>query len=342
MNKLYPIKFKAEPRERVWGGTYLKEKLNKDFDTQPPIGESWEIWSLAGESSTIENGFLAGNTLDDFMETYLVDAVGDAVFEYYKGEFPLLIKLLDIEDRLSVQVHPDDQTAFEREDSFGKAEFWYIMDAKPDAKIYMGFKHDTTPQELYDRCKNGTLNEILNVFTPKPGDCIYIEPGCVHAAGGGIILAEIQQSSDITYRLYDWGRENNPATARRMDLEDAIDVVNYAKYDKEKYYFEQVTGSKTLIDTSRFVIKAVELTESTRVVPGILNSFMIYLCTRGAARLKMNTGELFELKKGETLFIPAGMEDFLLMPQQPDTHLLEIHMPQLQEVDSYLNYEEEK
>lgn len=338
MSKLYPIRFKAEPRERVWGGTYLNDKLGKNFESTLPVGESWEIWGLAGLSSAIGEGFFAGNTLDDFIETYLGDAIGDQVFEYYKGEFPLLIKLLDIEDKLSVQVHPNDEIAFEREESFGKAEFWYIMDAKPNAKIYMGFKEEITPQELYNRCKNGTLEEVLNVFTPKRGDCIYIEPGCIHAAGGGIVLAEIQQSSDITYRLYDWGRENNPATARRMDLEDAIDVVNYSRYEKEKYYFEQVTGSKTLVNTSRFIINALELTTQTRIVPGLQNSFMIYLCTQGEAALKMNSGEIFTLQTGETLFIPAGMEDFVWLPKKENTRLLEVYMPKLQDIDNYLNY----
>lgn len=344
MNKLYPIKFKAEPRERVWGGDYLTKQLGKEFksedesdnkDINAPIGESWEIWSLLGESSAVENGFLAANTLDDIIETYMGDAIGDKVFEYYKGNFPLLIKILDITDRLSIQVHPNDEIAFEREDSYGKAEFWYIMDAKPDAKIYMGFNRDITPTELYARCKNGTLEEVLNVFTPHIGDCIYIEPGCVHAAGNGVVIAEIQQCSDVTYRLYDWGRENNPETARRMDLEDAIDVIDYKKYNKEKYYFEQVRGNKTIVDTSHFIIKTFDITESTRVVPNILNSFIVYLCTAGEAHIKMNNGDIYHIKRGETVFIPSGMEDFLLIPDRGNPHLLEVYMPQLEENDSY-------
>ncbi len=335
MNKLRPIKFKAEPRERVWGGSYLKNALGKEFDMETQVGESWELWSLFGKSSVIEDGFFAGNTLDDLIETYLGDSIGDKVFEYYRGEFPLLIKILDITGKLSVQVHPDDQTAFERENSFGKAEFWYVMNAEPQARIYMGFNKDMTPQELYDRCKNGTLEEVLNVFTPKAGDCIYIEPGCVHSAGGGIVIAEIQQSSDITYRLYDWGRENNPATARRMDLEEAIDIVNYSAYDKEKYYFEQVKGNKTLVDSSRFIIKSAELTRNIRVIPSIFNSFIIYICTNGEAHIKMNSGETCGIKRGETIFIPAAMEDFLLCPDKENTHLLEVYMPTLQENDNY-------
>ncbi|MEF9931866.1 MAG: type I phosphomannose isomerase catalytic subunit [Bacteroidales bacterium] len=336
MNKLYPIKFTAEPRERVWGGDYLIKKLGKEFESKT-IGESWEIWSLFGGSSTVANGFLAGNTLDDLIETYMGDIMGERIFEYYKGNFPLLIKILDIQDRLSVQVHPNDEIAFEREDSYGKTEFWYVIDAQPNAKIYMGFNKDITPTEFYERCKNGTLEEVLNSFTPHTGDCIYVEPGCVHSAGNGVVIAEIQQSSDVTYRLYDWGRENNPKTARRMDLEDAIDIIDYKKYKKEKYYFEQVTGSKTIVDSSHFIIKTFDITESIRVVPNIVNSFVIYICTRGEAQIKMNTGEIYSIKQGETILIPAEMDDFLLTPLNGKPHLLEVYMPQLEEDDSYIN-----
>ncbi|MEG0517870.1 MAG: type I phosphomannose isomerase catalytic subunit [Bacteroidales bacterium] len=341
MNKLYPIKFTAEPRERVWGGNYLKNKLGKEFE-KGKIGESWELWSLFGKSSVVAEGFLAGNTLDDIIETYMGDAIGDRVFEFYKGDFPLLIKILDIEDRLSIQVHPDDQIAFEREDSYGKSEFWYIMDAKPDAKIYMGFNRDITPSEFYERCKNGTLEQVLNIFTPHIGDCIYIEPGCVHSAGNGVVIAEIQQASDVTYRLYDWGRENNPKTARRMDLEEAIDIIDYTKYNSERYYFPQVTGSKTIVDSSHFIIKTFDITENIRIVPNILNSFIIYICTRGEAHIKMNDGTLYPIKRGETIYIPSGMEDFLLVPDKGNPHLLEVYMPQLEEdPDSYLDQDAE-
>jgi Phosphomannose isomerase len=345
MKKLYPIKFVPEPRERVWGGDYLVKKLKKDFDAEissKKIGESWELWSLFGESSVIENGFLKGNTLDELIEIYLGDAIGEGVFNYYKGEFPLLIKILDIKDRLSVQVHPNDEIAMERENSFGKAEIWYVMDAEPTAKVYMGFKKDVTPTEFYERCKNETVEEIMNVYTPKKGDCIYIEPGCVHAAGYGLVIAEIQQSSDITYRLYDWGRENNPKTARKMDLEEAIDIIDYKKYVKEKFYFEQVTGSKMLVDNKHFIVKTLDLTEQIRIIPSLINSFIIYICTRGEAQFKMNNGDTYDIKAGETIFIPAAMEDFVIHPIKGNPMLLETYVPQVEDEDNYLNYMEEE
>lgn len=344
MNKLYPIKFIADPRERVWGGDYLMKGLKKEFDEEfahKPVGESWELWSLYGGSSTASNGFLAGNTLDELMEIYLGDLVGENVFAHYNGNFPLLVKILDIKGKISVQVHPSNEIAMEREDSYGKAEMWYIMDAKPGAKLYVGFNRDVTPVELYNKCKDGTVTELLNCITPEKGDCIYIQPGCIHAAEGEVVIAEIQQSSDISYRLYDWGRENNPKTARRMDLEDAIDVIDYSKFDKEKYCFSKVAGSTTIVDTSNFVVKSIALEKPERVVPSLTGSFMVYMCIEGKAELKMNDGNGYTIEKGETILVPSSMEDFLLVPHQEGTLLLETHMPQLEdEPDLYLNYDE--
>ena len=344
MNKLYPIKFIADPRERVWGGDYLIKGLKKDFDEEysnKPVGESWELWSLYGGSSVVQNGFLAGNTLDELMEIYLGDLVGENVFNFYKADFPLLVKILDIKDKISVQVHPEDSIAMERENSYGKAEMWYIMDAKPGAKLYVGFNREVTPTELYNKCKDGTVTDLLNCFTPQKGDCVYIQPGCIHAAEGEVVIAEIQQSSDISYRLYDWGRENNPQTARRMDLEDAIDVIDYSKFDTEKYYFKQVSGSKTIVDTHNFIVKTIDLDTPTRIVPSLTGSFTVYMCIEGGASFKMNDGTECTLTKGETLLIPASMEDFLLSPTLEGTILLEASMPQLtDEPDLYLNYDE--
>lgn len=344
MNKLYPIRFIADPRERVWGGNYLMKVLGKEFDedfAQKAVGESWELWSIYGGSSVVRDGFLAGNTLDELMEIYLGDLVGENVFNFYKGEFPLLVKILDIKDKISVQVHPSNEIALEREESFGKAEMWYIMDVKPGAKLYVGFNKDVTPTELYNKCKDGTVTELLNCITPKKGDCVYIYPGCIHAVEGEVVIAEIQQSSDISYRLYDWGRENNPKTARTMHLEDAIDVIDYSKFEKEKYYFQQVTGSQVIVDTSNFIVKKIELKEPERVIPSLHGSFIVYVCMDGKAAIRLSNGTSYLLSKGETIFIPASMEDFLLAPVDGTPDLLEVRMPQIaDEPDSYLNYDE--
>lgn len=349
MNKLYPIRFKAEPRERVWGGNYLVKTLKKEFEEDPDkgglerieekkIGESWEIWSLYGSGSVAKNGFLADNPIDDIIETYMGDFMGEELFQYYHGNFPLMVKILDIRDRLSVQLHPDDKTAFEREDSYGKAEFWYIMEADPDSEIYMGFNREITPQELYDRAKNGRLQEVLNIIKPKKGDCFYIEPGCVHSAGKGVVIAEITESSDITYRIYDWGRENDPKTARKMHLNEAIDIINYSKYDPSRFLKQEVKESMLVADTEYFMIKTIKLEREISIFPLLTNSFIIYLCTQGAADFKMHNGEIYSIKAGESIVVPAGMEDFLLIPQQKEAFLIEAYMPPVpEEEDGYIN-----
>ena len=165
MNKLYPLKFMPDARERMWGGDYLSKKPGKPCDGDfagKPVGESWELWSLYGGSSVVQNGFLAGNTLDELMEIYLGDLVGEGVYNWYKGDFPVLVKILDIKDKISVQVHPGNDIAFERENSYGKAELWYVMEASEDARLYVGFNKDGTPVELYEKCKDGTVKELLN------------------------------------------------------------------------------------------------------------------------------------------------------------------------------------
>lgn len=245
--KLYPFKFIPIASRRPWGGNALVTVLGKEFVESDEngnenvlgpdvlLGESWELADMGSEDSVVANGWLAGNTMSDLMETYLERIVGEDVYKWYGRQFPLLIKFLDINDKLSVQVHPDDDVAVERYDSLGKAEIWYVMDAKPGAKMYCGFKREVTAQEFYEKCKNGTAQELLNVIEPKKGDVIYIAPGTVHAADGGLLIAEIQESSDMTFRLYDWGRELNPATARKMHLEEAIDVIDYRAFDPALY-----------------------------------------------------------------------------------------------------------
>ena len=245
--KLYPFKFIPVASRRPWGGSNLVTKYGKAFvecddegneialGADELIGESWEIADMGFEDSVLANGWLAGNTISEIMETYLERVVGEDVYKYFGRQFPLLIKFLDINGKLSVQVHPDDEIAAERYDALGKSELWYVLDAQPDANVYMGFKREVTAQEFYDKCNDGTVVDLLNVIHPKKGDVLFITPGTVHAVDGNIQLVEIQESSDLTFRLYDWGREKNPMTARPIHLEEAIDMIDYLPYDMCKY-----------------------------------------------------------------------------------------------------------
>jgi mannose-6-phosphate isomerase len=330
--KLYPFKFVPVASRRPWGGVALAAELGKKFvecdeegnevevGKDELIGESWELADMGVEDSVVADGWLAGNTISDLMETYLERIVGENVYNYYGRQFPLLIKFLDINDKLSVQVHPDDEVAAERYDSLGKAEIWYIMDAKPGAKIYCGFTKDVTAQEFYDRCKNGTVEDILNVIYPKKGDALYITPGTVHAADGGILVAEIQESSDMTFRLYDWGREFDPATARKTHLEEAIDLIDYRAFDAGLYRKGPLWGEEashgpckahscdcgdechchdhdhdhqaggvveTLVESAQFNVTQLHLADPLHIYTEKFESFIIYICIEGAASVQV-------------------------------------------------------
>ena len=364
--KLYPFKFIPVPSRRPWGGSALVTELGKHFvevdedgnetvlGPDVLIGESWELADMGVEDSVVENGWLAGNTISEIMETYLERVVGENVYNYYGRQFPLLIKFLDINDKLSVQVHPDDEVAAERYDSLGKAEIWYVMDAKPGAKMYCGFNRDITAQEFYDRCQNGTVEEVLNVICPKKGDVIYITPGTVHAADGGILIAEIQESSDMTFRLYDWGREFNPATARKMHLDEAIDVINYKAFDPSIYRKGPLWGEESqeedhviqeLVECPQFNVSKIRLADPLHIYTDKFESFIVYICLEGAASIQVpstkENGEAcmenYEFKKGETILIPADMPDFFLVPRDRDTILLEAVTRPEEVLDAYID-----
>jgi len=362
--QLYPLKFIPIASKRPWGGDSLIKVLGKSFvevdgegnevalTTSDRIGESWEVADMGAQESVVESGWLAGNTIEELMETYIDRIVGDHVYDWYGLQFPLLIKFLDINDRLSVQVHPDDVVAEERYDSLGKAEIWYVMDAKPGAKVFMGFNRPMTPQELYDRCHNGTVEEVLNVIEPKKGDAIYITPGTVHAADGGILIAEIQESSDMTFRLYDWGREFNPATARKMHLEEAIDVINYDSFDptlwrrgplwSDEQPSTEKVSVKQLVRSNEFTVNQINISEPIKASTAKAGSFIIYCCVEGEISIQVPTQdnknvESTVVKKGETVLIPADMPDFVLVPRDTNTILVEATVEKREESDDYIN-----
>jgi mannose-6-phosphate isomerase len=362
--KLYPFKFVPVPSRRPWGGSALVEELGKHFvecdeegnetvlGSDVLIGESWELADMGIEDSVVANGWLAGNTISELMETYLERIVGEDVYNHYGRQFPLLIKFLHINDKLSVQVHPDDEVAAERYDSLGKAEIWYVMDAKPGAKIYSGFTREITAQEFYDRCRNCTIDQVLNVIEPKKGDVLFITPGTVHAADGGLLIAEIQESSDMTFRLYDWGREFNPATARKMHIEEAIDVIDYRPFDFSNYkraHEHDHEMIESLVECPQFNVSKINLTDPLHIYTEKFGSFIVYICLEGAASIQVpstkENGEAYmenyEFAKGETILIPADLPDFFLVPRDPSTKLLEAVTRPEDAVDAYIDPETE-
>ena len=327
MKKLYPLKFKPIWKPKAWGG------------------EDWDICGFEEDASIVSNGFLADNDLPDILETYMGDLVGDEIFDWYNLHFPLLIKHLHVEDRLSVQVHPDDAVAEQRFNDYGKTECWYVLEAGPDARIWMGFKEDTDAGQLYKACQEGTADQLLNAYRPKPGDCFFIPTGTVHAAGGGLKIAEIQEASDRTFRLYDWGREFDPATRRPMHLEEALDCINYKKYDEAACSchletdpvaaVEKGEGVRVLVEDPHFVITSLSLTAPAKIPVESFKSCVVLFCMAGSVTVQAADGTRCELAARETLLLPASLDTVTLTPSAAGVHLLQVHLPQPPKDDVY-------
>ncbi|HRW26444.1 MAG TPA: mannose-6-phosphate isomerase [Bacteroidales bacterium] len=326
MQSLYPIRFRPALKETLWGGSTLSRRFGKKAKAGARIGESWEITGMPGASSVVANGFLKGNTLEEIAEVYMDELLGESVYEKYGSEFPLLIKLIDAADRLSIQVHPDDRLAAERHHAWGKTEMWYIIDAKPGAVIYTGFRKKTTKEEYLDYLAGKRLEELINVTAVKAGDVFFIPAGMVHAIGGGVLLAEIQQTSDVTYRIYDWDRVDASGRPREMHTALALDAINFnldsnnlirtePEINKTVFLAESPWFHTSLIMFNRPVIKDYSLTES----------FVIYICTGSMAVIEW-MGHREEIREGETLLIPASAESVAIIPRETAT-LLEVYVP---------------
>ncbi len=305
--KLYPLKFVPFHSEHPWGD------------------ENWNIISVGSVSSEIAEGFLAENTLDDILETYLGDLVGDSIFDYYNLYFPVTVKVAHMKGASSLQVHPNDDAGFERYDQYGKSKLWYIMDASPDAAIYMGFSREVSAEEFYQACKNGTVTDLMNVIRPQRGDSFFIKPGTVHAASG-VVISEIQESSELFFRLYDWGRENNPTTAREMNLEEAIDLIDFNPFDGTDFK-RNLKGFSNLVTDEHFIINSIDLDKQYPVNMSKFDSFIIYHCTSGSFNIITDDGFNGVVGAGESLLIPANLADFELSPVCTDTHVLEVSIP---------------
>lgn len=327
MHSLYPIRFRPVLKETLWGGSTLKERFGKKAKPGSAVGESWEICGMPGASSVVANGFLRGNSLEELLEVYMGDLAGDAVYEKYGNEFPLLIKFIDACDRLSIQVHPDDRLASERHHAWGKTEMWYVIDAAPGALIYTGFRRRTTKEEYLEHLHARKLEELINATPVSRGDVFFIPAGMVHSIGAGVLLAEIQQTSDITYRIYDWDRTDAAGKPREMHTSLALDAIDFSLDTPNLIKKAPVLNSTVLLAESQWfhtsllkfdhpVIKDFSLTDS----------FVIYLCTESLAVIEC-FGHSEEIRAGETVMIPASADSVALIPQGTAT-LLEIFVPQ--------------
>jgi len=324
---LYPLKFKTIYKETIWGGNKLNKQLNKDVPANAKVGETWEISCVEGDISVVSNGLLEGNSLQDLIEIYMGDLVGDKVYDKYGLEFPVLIKFIDANDDLSIQVHPDNTVAKQRHNAFGKTEMWYVLEGEKNSKLISGFSKTVTKREYLDKLEANEISDILNFEPVKKGDVFFIPAGRVHAIGSGILLAEIQQTSDITYRIYDWERKDKNGNSRELHTDLAIDVLDFKKQDS---YKTEYTISKNeaieLANTVYFKTNIIELTKKMEIDIFRIDSFIIYIATEGETDIIYSTKESINIKKGETVLIPAELNSIILQPKNGNSTLLEVYM----------------
>ncbi len=323
---LYPIKFKPILFEKIWGGTKLQTVFQKNTKALKNVGESWEISSVEGNVSVVKNGFLKGNTLNEIVEVYMADLLGERIYKRFGEEFPLLIKLIDASEVLSIQVHPDDTLARERHHAYGKTEMWYVLQAEPDAFVISGFNKDVTREEYLDCLLQGKVETLLNKVPAHKGDVFFIPAGRVHAIGKGVLLAEIQQTSDITYRIYDWHRHDKNGQARELHTDLALDAIDFSKTIEPKIIYKtDVNKVIPLVTCPYFKTNLITLTEPLERHYALLDSFVILMAIEGQGILEHADGKE-PYHKGETILIPADLEKIMLCPDRLTTWL-EIYIP---------------
>ncbi|UZH54476.1 class I mannose-6-phosphate isomerase [Salinimicrobium tongyeongense] len=317
----YPIKFEPILKEKIWGGNKLKNILNKN-SSREDLGESWEISGVKGDISVVQNGALKGQTLNALLEKYKDGLLGKKNFKKFGAEFPLLIKFIDAKTELSVQLHPHDDIAKKRHDSFGKTEMWYIMQADEGAEINVGFKKSISKEEYLEHLSSGKITELLNFEKVQKGDSFFINTGKVHAIGAGVLLAEIQQTSDITYRIYDWDRVDAEGNSRELHTDLALDAIDFERKDDFKRGYERVENQSTNIASCEYFTTNF-LPVKGRVAKDYsqLDSFVIYMCVSGEAEVSVDDNSE-KIVQGQTLLIPAENNEVQITSE--DAELLEV------------------
>ena len=325
MSIQYPLKFEPILKERIWGGKKLNEVLNKKTEKEN-IGESWELSDVKGDVSVVANGKYKGKSLKFLIDTYKSALLGKKVHKRFGKKFPLLIKFIDAKEALSIQLHPNDALAKERHDSFGKTEMWYVMQADKAANLIVGFKKDSNKEEYLKHLENKSLLEILNVDDVDKGDVYFIPTGRIHAIGAGVLLAEIQQTSDVTYRIYDWDRKDDQGNGRELHTELALDAIDYAAIDHYKTdYKSEPNKSKNIVDCQYFTTNIIDLNGSIAVDNTDKDSFVIYMAVEGKVTFNYNDDKEITLIKGETLLMPACLTQFRLKSEEK-SEILEVYI----------------
>ena len=322
---LYPLTFSPIFKEIIWGGADILPFKGLPADYRK-IGESWELSHVDQNFSVVANGGLSGKTIDQLIKDYGAQLLGIKVIEQFGYTFPLLIKFIDAHDNLSIQVHPNDHLAQERHQSWGKTEMWYVVKATPDAMLYSGFSQPIDADEYIRHVKDNSLIEVLKKYPVQTGDVFFLPAGRVHAIGSGCFVAEIQQTSNITYRIYDYNRKEDDGSARELHTELAKEAIDFTyKPDYKTHYHAVENEAVMLAQCQYFTTNLLKINQSKLRDYSSLDSFVIYICTQGKAVVNDNKGNSLAIQQGQTILFPADTLYIKIEPSQP-TLILETYI----------------
>jgi len=323
--ELYPLKFVPILKPTIWGGKKLGTALNKPTGDIETCGESWEISGVEGSISEVREGALKGERLTDIIQKYKGSLVGNQVWQKFGNQFPLLIKFIDANQDLSIQVHPNDALAKKRHNSFGKTEMWYVIEAEDGASLISGFNKATNKAEYLDFFNSGRLTELLNREQVMNDDVFFLPAGRVHTIGQGLLIAEIQQISDITYRIFDFDRVDNDGNKRELHVDEAIDAIDFSFNKDYKTSYDRHQSQVELTSCNYFICNRI-LTDTPVTKDYIsIDSFVILMVLAGSGELMTSDGS-FAYAKGDTYLIPANIDVLNIIPEAP-SKMLEIYLP---------------
>jgi mannose-6-phosphate isomerase len=308
MSSLYPLKFKTIFKDKIWGGHKIETYLHKNIGNLPNCGETWEISGVKSDVSVVDNGELKGQSLANLLEQFKDELVGKKVYDHFGNIFPLLIKFIDANDDLSVQVHPNDELAKKRHNSFGKTEMWYVIEADPGATLIAGFNREMNEKEYVEALNSGHIMDILNREDVKAGDVFFLPAGRVHTIGKGLLIAEIQQTSDITYRIYDFDRVDDKGNKRELHTEEALAAIDYKHYpDYKTKYQHKKDEAVEVVKCPYFTTNIMDFTHGTEKDYSALDSFVIHVCVAGEYTIKHNN-LAYPVKMGECILLPKTID----------------------------------
>ncbi|MBQ0121016.1 MAG: class I mannose-6-phosphate isomerase [Bacteroidales bacterium] len=306
MTQLKPYKFHRLLKSVLWGGERMAYFKGLESDV-PRVGESWEISGVKGNESVVKGGDDDGLTLSQLIERHKGQLVGEAVYAQHGNQFPLLIKFIDAEQDLSLQVHPNDELAKQRHNCYGKTEMWYLIDHKPGAKILSGMSQEITPEEYEQRVADGTILDVVAQHESHVGDVFFLPSGRIHGIGAGNLIAEVQQTSDITYRVYDYDRRDADGNARELHVEQARDAIDYTVHDS--YVLPNpgnAAGETTLVKCPYFDVHRLML-DGVDTIDNDKDSFLIVMCLKGTLIITDENGHDTPMHRGETILVPATL-----------------------------------